>query len=138
MWLVTLLFSVRRNSYTESLDRGVEKIEKSSRIEYRKVPETTSFIANKQTNKLPLVLLLHAIHYTRLPRVTARGCYLKSIRHTDQTHEAFKKSLDLKMKIGKNLLKIKNIPGELTISKDCLSGTAYKFALSPNIFPHVN
>lgn len=101
IWLVTLFFSVRRNSPTESLDGGVEKVEKSSRMEYRKVLETTSSIGGEK-REISLALLLPAIHHPRLTEATALGCYLKSIRHANQTPEAFNKSLGLKMKKGKN------------------------------------
>lgn len=117
-----LLYSMKKDSPTESLEREVWKVEKSQ-LEYRKVPETCSSTAIKVS------------HYC------FSNCYplptnLQSLLESDiQTNHIKLNSLDLKMKkrTGKT---IRNIPGELSISKDQHSGTAYTFALCPKyVFP---
>lgn len=75
--LVTLFFSVRRNSPTESLDGEVEKVEKSSRMEYQE-SSRDNFInwgKKKKEREISLALLLLAIHHPQLTEATALGCY---------------------------------------------------------------
>lgn len=131
---------MRSNSSTEGLEREEWDVEKSSRTEYRRVSETSSPISKKVFQ-----------YYCYLPSptcespVAAISGYLKSTNQTyNQIHEAFKKSLDLKMKRGKKRQKkkkIRNIPELLTISKDPHS---YKIPMptclpsAPNTFSHVN
>lgn len=104
IWLVTLLFSLRTNLLTETLNRQVWTAEKSSRIEYRKVPDESSSIANIYV--YVFTATSPASHPSPTsPQSYCPGCYWKSVRQTIPTHVAFNKPLDLNMnrvKTGEN------------------------------------
>ena len=126
----TLVFSAE-TLITESLEREVWEVEKSSRIEHREVPETSLSIDKKIFFHNYGFYLLSTTHTSS---VTALGCSLKSVRQTNQTPVAFNKSLDLKMKKVRTG-KFRRIPGVLTLVKILFQELPTSLCSAPAHFP---